>query len=782
METARHEHGAENEPHPVIGERGQSPVEVLWRGVAYYASALMAGRRSPVPRVPLNLCRHCLGAALAATVAFASTVAAQQPASVRPRLRATVTSARVHLDGKLDEPAWATADSITLTQVEPNEGAAPSARTVVRVLVTADAVIIGVRADDPEPDGIVSFARQRDAALSNEDHVKIVVDTYGDGRSGYVFAVNPSGARYDALVTAQGESENVNWDTIWEAATARGPQGWSAEILIPVKSLMFREGLAEWGFNIQRRIQRLQETDRWAGAVQDAQITRVGRAGLLTGVPPFDLGIGLSVRPSVTAGAEIPAPGVGLRGHERTSLDATQRLGANTLAAVTVNTDFAETEVDSRRTNLTRFPLFFPEKRTFFLQGADIFDFGLGTGQDVIPFFSRRIGLLNGQQVPLRVGGKVNGRLGGTNFGALVTRTGGVDALAPATSVGVLRLKQNVLSESLVGMIATVGDPQGTSGSWLVGPDFTYQTSRFRGDKNFVAGLWGMAMGRRGAMGDRGAWGGKIDYPNDLLDMGATYRRIGDGFQPSLGFVPRAGVHMVNLSVAYRPRPVHPIGPLHVRQMFYEFEPRYVAGLDGVWQSYRVFTAPLNWRLESGDRFEFNVVPVGERLTAPFEIADAVVIPEGVHRWTRYRLEGGLAAKRRFSGQATWWFGSFYTGRLSEMDVTASWKPSPLIVVEFTGEHNVGRLREGAFTQDLIGTRLRVNVSPDLQATSFVQYDTESQRVGTNTRLRWTFLPAGELFLVYNHNLRAEDALTGARRVTFDSNQLLVKLQYALRY
>ena len=709
-------------------------------------------------------------------------MAAQQPASVRPRLRASVTRARVHLDGKLDDPAWATADSITLTQVEPNEGAAPSARTVVRVLVTAGAVIIGIRADDAEPGGIVSFARQRDAALSNEDHVKIVVDTYGDGRSGYVFAVNPSGARYDALVTAQGESENVNWDAIWEAATARGPQGWSAEILIPVKSLMFREGLTEWGFNIQRRIQRLQETDRWAGAVQDAQIARVGRAGLLTGVPPFDLGIGLSVRPSVTTGAEIPAPGVGLRGHERTSLDATQRLGANTLAAVTVNTDFAETEVDSRRTNLTRFPLFFPEKRTFFLQGADIFDFGLGTGQDVIPFFSRRIGLLNGQQVPLDVGGKVNGRLGGTNFGALVTRTGGVDGVAPGTSVGVLRVQQNVLSESSLGMIATVGDPQGTSGSWLAGPDFTYQTSRFRGDKNFIAGLWGMAMDREGGVGDRGAWGAKIDYPNDLWDMAATYKRIGDGFQPSLGFVPRAGVHMASLSVAYRPRPTHPIGSLHVRQMFYEFEPQYVAGLDGVWQSYRVFTAPLNWRLESGDRFEFNVVPVGERLTAPFKIADAVVIPAGVHRWTRYRLEGGLAAKRRFSGQATWWFGSFYTGRLNEMDVTASWNPTPLIAVEFTGEHTVGRLREGAFTQDLIGTRLRVNVSSDLQATSFVQYDTESRTVGTNTRLRWTFLPAGELFLVYNHNLRTEDALTGARRVTFDSNQLLVKLQYALRY
>lgn len=166
-----------------------------------------------------------------------------------------------------------------------------------------------------------------------------------------------AGARYDALVTGQGESENANWDAVWQAATARTSSGWSAEILIPVKSLMFREGLSEWGFNVQRRIQRLQETDRWAGAVQDVQVTRVGRAGLLTDLPPFDLGFGLTVRPSLTTGAEIPAPQLGWRGRERTSLDATQRLGANTLGSLTVNTDFAETEVDSRRVNLTRFSL-----------------------------------------------------------------------------------------------------------------------------------------------------------------------------------------------------------------------------------------------------------------------------------------------------------------------------------------------------------------------------------------------------------------------------------------
>jgi len=228
--------------------------------------------------------------------------------------------------------------------------------------------------------------------------------------------------------------------------------------------------------------------------------------------------------------------------------------------------------------------------------------------------------------------------------------------------------------------------------------------------------------------------------------------------------------------------------------MFHEFEPQLVTDLAGSWESYEVFMAPVNWRLESGDRFEFNVVPAGERLAEAFEIAGGVTIPAGSYHWRRYRIEGGLAAKRRFSAQAAWWFGGFYTGRLDELQLTAAWKPSPLFIVELDGTRNIGRLREGRFTQDLVGTRLRFNVSPDLQLNSYVQYDNESDTFGTNTRLRWTFSPLGDLFVVYNHNLRHDiDPSTGRpvggglqtsrdRRWGFASNQLLVKLQYAFRY
>ena len=723
-----------------------------------------------------------IGGAIATALLSLPPLAIAQ-SSVPPELKVSQVAGGIHIDGRLDEPAWTAADSIgDLTQSEPRAGGVPSGRTVVRVLALPRALVIGVRADYADPTGIVSFARQRDAPLTSEDNLTIVLDTYLDGRSGYLFRVNPNGARYDALVANQGEGENANWDAVWEAATARTATGWSAEILIPIKSLLFRPGLTNWPFNVERRIQRLQETDRWAGARPDYKVTQMSRAGLLTGLPAFDLGVGLSVRPSVTGGTAKDSAGASLRTHHQASLDATQRLGSNTLASLTLNTDFAETEVDSRRVNLTRFPLFFPEKRTFFLEGADIFDFGVGLDQDVIPFFSRRIGLFEETQVPIAAGGKVDGRAGDTNFGTLVVRSEGAGTTLPASTEAVLRVKQNVLRESSIGFIATAGDPAGRPGSWLAGPDLTFQTTHFRGGKNLVVGAWGLAAGRDGLGGDRTAVGFKIAYPNDLWDLSLRYKRIGDAFDPSLGFVPRPGVHMLGGTATWQPRPRGSIGPLHVRQCFWENEPTFVAGLNGGWQSYRYFMAPINCRLESGDRFEFNIVPAGERLSVPFDIADGVTIPAGTYHFPRFRLEGGLAPKRRFSAQATWWFGWFYDGSLNQYELTAAWKPSALFIVELTGERDVGHMPEGNFVKDLVGTRLRMNFSPDLQLTSLLQYDSESRTLGANTRLRWTFRPLGELFVVYNHNLRTRDPLTFRNELGFASSQLLVKAQYAFRY
>jgi hypothetical protein len=744
------------------------------------------------PPATLRLAQWLVAAAIATpftdgVAQVVVTTTTRDSAATRAAVRAGRGAAR--LDGVLNDDAWATADSITsLMQTEPREGTPASVRTVVKVVATEDAITIGVRAEQPPGVRIVSFARDRDAALANEDHIRVVLDTYLDGRSGYVFAVNVNGARYDALVANQGEGESSDWDGIWEAATARTPTGWSAEIRIPLKTLLFRQGLTEWGFNIQRRVQALLETDRWASPQRQFQVTHVNRAGLLNDLPQFELGRGLSVRPALTGGTGRPAPLARAESDADMSVDATQRIRSNTLASLTVNTDFGETEVDTRRTNLTRFPLFFPEKRTFFVEGSDIFQFGLGTGDDLRAFHSRRIGLLSQREVPLDGGLKVSGREGSTNFGALVVRTGHaddplLDTLQTENTMAVVRLQQNVLRQSSVGMIATVGDPLGAGNAWVAGPDVTYQTSEFLGDKNFLAGVWGLGMDADNLAGSKRAWGAKLDYPNDLLDIALTYKWLGDGFQPSLGFVPRSGVQILYLNVVHQPRPKRPILGLRVRQMLNESLNTLVTDLSGKWESYRVFIAPVNWRLESGDRFEINANPTGERLTVPFEIADGVTIPAGSYHWYRYRLEAGFAPKRRFSGQATWWFGRFYTGKLDELIVTAAWKPSPLFIVELNGTRNVGRLPEGDFSQQVIGSRFRLNVSPDLQLNSYVQYDNDSRLVGTNTRLRWTFSPVGDLFVVYNHNMQELlDSSLAVRGYGFNSNQLLVKLQYAFRY
>jgi hypothetical protein len=201
-----------------------------------------------------------------------------------------------------------------------------------------------------------------------------------------------------------------------------------------------------------------------------------------------------------------------------------------------------------------------------------------------------------------------------------------------------------------------------------------------------------------------------------------------------------------------------------------------VTDLRGRWESYEILTSPVNWQLESGDRVELSVVPVGERLLESFEVADGVRVPPGSHHWRRYELEYESAAKRKLSAQATWTFGGFYDGTLHQLEVEGSWTPSPVVTLQFEVEHDRGRLPQGSFDLTLLGTRLRLNVSPDLQMNSLVQYDTDSRLLGSNTRLRWTFHPRGDVFLIYNHNLR--EVTDRWRR---ESNELLVKVQYTLR-
>jgi len=302
--------------------------------------------------------------------------------------------------------------------------------------------------------------------------------------------------------------------------------------------------------------------------------------------------------------------------------------------------------------------------------------------------------------------------------------------------------------------------------------DFTYQTTRFRGNKNFLVGVSGLYANRPDLTGDQSAFTFKVDYPNDIWDVALTYLRIGDAFDPSLGFVPRRGVHNFRGGMTYAPRPSWK----WLRQMRNQLFLFYITDLEGNWESYRVFTAPINWRLESGDRVEANYMPRGERLVDPFEVSDGVVIPEGEYHFHRYRLETELAAKRKINGQLTWWFGSFYGGQLHELEATLNLNPSSTLNFEVIGTHNIGRLTYGDFDQTLLGFRVRFNASPDLQLNSFIQYDTDSKSLGVNARIHWIFHPQGDLFLVFNHN-----TFDGLERWELLTQQLLLKARYNFR-
>src|SRR5436190_21158571 len=340
---------------------------------------------------------------------------AQSPDEGRPGERvatAVRTAETIRLDGRLDERAWQQARPIgVLRQREPVENAAPADDTVVRVLYNADALYIGILSRDRSPREIVSTQLTRDAHLVVDDRITIVLDPFFDHRNGFFFQINPAGARSDGQVSNNSESLSLDWDGIWDGAARITDDGWITEIAIPFKTLRFKPGQSVWGFNVERQIKRRQETDRWAAPRQNIWIGNLAEAGRLEGLEGIRQGFGLDVRPYVSGGD-------GNTGGELTGgLDVFQNLTSNLNAAITVNTDFAETEADIRQVNLTRFPLFFPEKRTFFLEGAGVFDIaGLVNTTDIRPFFTRRIGLVENVvteetvTVPLRIGAKLTGR------------------------------------------------------------------------------------------------------------------------------------------------------------------------------------------------------------------------------------------------------------------------------------------------------------------------------------------------------------------------------------
>jgi uncharacterized protein DUF5916 len=698
--------------------------------------------------------------------------------AIEPTVAAGQTSSEIRLDGVLDEAAWAQAGVIAdLIQQSPLPGEPTPFHTEVRVLAGERMLYLGITCTDPEPDRIALHTMQRDGDFSGDDSVAFVLDPFGDRVNGYLFRINAAGARQDGLISGSPEV-SLDWDGIWDARTQRTASGWTAEIALPSITLRFDPSLPAWGLNVERYVARVRLTLRWSGTSLDASFADLRRSGALEGVQGLRHGMGLRVSPYALGRSEHQF----MEDHSfqkgQAGVDVEYNITPGVAGVLTVNPDFAETEVDTRQINLTRFPLFFPEKRPFFLEGSDLFVFGLDLQEYFIPFFSRRVGLFEDEIVPISAGVKALGHSGPWSLALLDTQTRDTPA-APGTNLFAGRLTYDANSHLRFGGLATRGDPDGVSENTLGALDAVWRTSTMFGDKNFAAGGWGARSWGSTPSGRRGGWGFEVTYPNDLWNLSIQVSQFDEALDPALGFLPRPGTRQYVGGLAYQPRPEEDGAFRWARQFFYELYPTRVDDQRGDPETWRVFIAPFNVETSSGEHFEANVAPEFERLDLPFEIVPGIIIPPGRYQFTRYRVQAESSLYRSVRGGQTVWFGDFFDGRLSQWNTTVGYTtPAGHFQLEAAAENDFAHLPEGDFTERLFTLKTVYAFTPDLILSAFSQYDSETRNLGSNLRLRWTIHPGDDLFVVWNHAWERLFGPDGEVSLVPDADQLAVKLRW----
>jgi hypothetical protein len=709
-------------------------------------------------------------------IAAVHSIQVHQALAQGSKARAFAIDERIRIDGRLDEAAWKSAVPIgDLVQVLPREGDHPSERTEVRILVDKDALYFGIACFDRMPSGIIATQLTRDADLDVDDNISVVLDPFFDQRNGFFFTVNPAGARADGQISNSAENASLNWDGIWNAHARITNDGWIAEIVIPFKTLRFKPGQPVWGLNIERVIKRANETNRWSGARHDIWLTNLAEAGRLEGIPNVRQGKGLDIRPY---GLMVRQEGNGWKVDG--GLDVSKNLAPNLNASLTTKTDFAETEVDARQVNLTRFDLFYPEKRSFFLEGAGVFDVATGNTwmPDLIPFFSRRIGLIeqNGisSEVPIIAGGKITGRQSRYNIGFLDVQTNDVDEIGlSGQNLMAARVSRDFWRQSYVGGIFTRGNPSGLGHNTLVGADARFATSSFRGNKNLSLSLFALRSDDEFSETHDYAGGFSIDYPNDRWYLGAGWKQIGENFNPALGFVPRNGIRKTDAAIMFRPRPEK----AGIRQLTFHAFPEVITNLDNRVDNWRVDISPFEVEFNSGDQFEIRVSPQFERLPFPFPISRDVTVPAGSYRFTRYGAAIGTATKRPWVVNFELDLGNFYNGTRRDLGLELTLKPSHHLLLGLKAERADVSLAQGDFFTQLLSVHANYNFSPNISWANLVQYDNESRVLGFQTRFRWILQPGNDLFLVLNRGWFR----TFEHEYVSSYDRGTIKLQYTFR-
>lgn len=715
----------------------------------------------------------------------------QEASLAEKRFKINKLESEPTIDGDIDEAEWAGAARVSdLHEVQPLEFTDPSERTVWYVGYDSKALYVAARAFDSNPDAIVARTLRQGGSLNSDDSLHILIDAFNNKRSGYTFALNPNGVRYDAIFT-NGTQESDDWEGIWRGAAERTTDGWAMEMAIPFNTVTFDPANGTWGINLWREVPRRNEKIAWQSRNGEINPTVSGEA---FGFDNLSQGIGLDIIPSASMTYDDDRVLNVSESEFNPSLDISYKLTPSINALLTINTDFAATEVDGRQLNLQRFSLFFPEKRSFFLTDFDIFQFGgvstgnnfrerligVRSGNNGLAFFSRRIGLSqDNDPVDIVAGAKFSGRIGEFDFGTLLIRQDefqGIDA----TDLLVTRVSRGVFEESSVGAIYTNGDPASNSDSSLAGVDFIYRNTRLTNNRTLEAHMWAQKSDNDGIEDNDLAWSAAVGFPTkEGWEGGLQIQEVEENFDPALGFANRTGVRLYGGELAFRRILT---GKNWIRELYHQIEASRWEFLDtGRVQSQELQFNVLNMRSNQGDFMRIDYSLQKEGLLPGEQPLDdlGIIIPAGEYSFERYGSFIRTASYRKFSFQLRIDDGGWFNGDRFQLRPEIEWTPNEHL--RFKLEYDWNRFDfpgVSAITRQ-ISLENEIAFNSKLALVTLAQFDNISDDLGINTRLRYNVAAGKDLWFVLNHNMQRDPI---DDRFHSTESVAAVKVRYTFRY
>lgn len=699
----------------------------------------------------LLLCAAPLALAQSTTVATPAAPIDYTTAHLSRVVDALQVDRPIDLDGVLDEPAWAVAKPATdFVQWEPHPGEPASARTEARFLYDDRNLYVGVWCYDPHPEGIIVNELKEDFAGQEGDGFTLFLDTINDHRSGLMFAINPGGARRDSEVFNDGDQNNQDWDGVWDAQARITDQGWFAEMVIPLKTLRFKTPAShEWGLNMTRRLRRTNEDSHWSPLPRRFRVFKASLAGTLRGFDGHAQGRNFTVKPYVTAGpAQNRVGGVLDSTFDRDGgVDLKYALTPSSKLDVTYRTDFSQVEADQQQVNLTRFSVFFPEKREFFLENRDMFNFGVrgggsgGSSNNLLPFFSRKIGLsATGTPIPILGGARVTGKSRSFDVGAVAMRTEATET-TPANAFLVGRVRRMLFRNSWLGAIATNRDST-RAGDFnrVFGIDSNIQVKQ----KLDITSYWLRSV-TPGRTTGQDASAMNVSWRDNNYNVTAQYEQVQTNFNPEVGFIRRRDNDHYALTVNVLPR----LHNAYVRNLTFGAGADYYAKWRGDMQT-RQQDVSAGLAFHNSSTVNYKVTHNWERLAEPFAIRSNVRIPLGDFDFTQHEVNFNLDRSRRFSGGGSVLWGGFWGGDQQSASLTLDLKPTYRLNIDASYTVNHVTLPQGDFTTHLVVTRALYAFTTHLFLNSFVQYNADTKQVSTNVRFNFLYRPLSDLYVVFN--------------------------------